>query len=60
MPTITPKTDLKKELDIDIFEFEKLILKFEGIFEIIIPNEISETFELVQDVIDYVHLTLKR
>ena len=58
MPTITPKTDLKKELDIDIFEFEKLILKFEGIFEIIIPNEISETFESVQDVIDYVHLTL--
>ena len=58
MPTITPKTDIKKELDIDIFEFEKLILKFESIFEIIIPNEISEIFKSVQDVIDYVHLTL--
>ena len=58
MPSITPKTDFIIDLDTDIFEFEKLILKFEDIFEIIIPDEISETFKLVEDVIDYVYVTL--
>ena len=45
MPSITPKTDFIIDLDTDIFE-------------IIIPDEISETFKLVEDVIDYVYVTL--
>ena len=58
LPNITPKTSFKDDLDVDIFEFEELILAFENIFEIIIPREISETFVLIDDVISYVFVTL--
>jgi len=58
LPEIIPKTNFENDLDIDIFEFEKLMLAFENIFEIVIPIEISETFTSIQDVIDYVFVTL--
>lgn len=52
--SITPETNLMKDLEADSLDAVEIIMAIEDEFGIEIPDEQAEEFQIVQAIVDYV------
>ena len=52
--TITPETNLMKDLEADSLDAVEIIMALEDEFGIEIPDEQAEEFQVVQTIVDYI------
>lgn len=52
---ITPDTNLVRDLQLDSFGLMDVVLKFEEVFNISIPDRDLRQFTTVQDILDYLN-----
>jgi acyl carrier protein len=57
--TITPKTDLRRDLTADSLALVELVLLLESEFQIDIPDEEAEEITTVQQIVDYLTLHME-
>ena len=51
---ITPDANFIKDLGIDSLDYAELVMEFEQVFEIMIPDSDAENFTTIKDAIAYI------
>lgn len=51
--TLTPSTDLVKEIHADSLDLVELIMAFEETFDITIPDEVALSVKTIADIVNY-------
>jgi acyl carrier protein len=51
---VTPDANLIKDLGIDSLDYAEIVMEFEQIFDIKIPDTDAENFETIKDAINYI------
>ena len=51
---VTPDANLIKDLGIDSLDYAEIVMEFEQVFDIKIPDTDAELFETVKDAVNYI------
>ena len=51
---VTPDANFIKDLGIDSLDYAELVMEFEQVFEIKIPDTDAENFETIKDAVSYI------
>lgn len=51
---VTPDANFIKDLGIDSLDYAELVMEFEQVFDIKIPDSDAENFETVRDAVKYI------
>jgi acyl carrier protein len=51
---VTPDANLIKDLGIDSLDYAEIVMEFEQIFDIKIPDTDAENFETIKDAVNYI------
>ena len=51
---VTPDANFIKDLGIDSLDYAELVMEFEQVFDIKIPDTDAENFETVKDAVSYI------
>ena len=52
---VTPDANFIKDLGIDSLDYAEIVMEFEQIFDIRIPDQDAEKFETIKDAISYIN-----
>lgn len=55
---IAPDTNFKDELGVDSLDMVELVMEFERVFKISIPDEVADEIKTVSDAENYIRLKL--
>jgi len=56
---ITPDASFVKDLGIDSLDYAELVMEFEQVFDIKIPDDDAEKMQTIGDAVNYIHSKLK-
>jgi acyl carrier protein len=56
---ITPDASFVKDLGIDSLDYAELVMEFEQVFDIKIPDDDAEKMQTIGNAVDYIHSKLK-
>jgi acyl carrier protein len=51
---VTPDANLIKDLGIDSLDYAEIVMEFEQVFDIKIPDTDAELFETIKDAVNYI------